>query len=77
MPLGRAHPPWPPNVQAQFAKLMADGEKLGRQQDPEMQLRDAFNLFDKDGDGKISKKEMVKPCPSATPRGKGRVVGPN
>jgi len=56
---------------------MADGEKLGRQQDPEMQLRDAFNHFDKDGDGKISKKEMVKPCPSATPRGKGRVVRPN
>jgi Ca2+-binding EF-hand superfamily protein len=40
---------------------MADGEKLGRQQDPEAQLRDAFNLFDKDGDGKISKKEMVRP----------------
>lgn len=60
----RRDPTVPPSAllaQAQFSKLMADGEKLGRQQDPEAQLRDAFNLFDKDGDGKISKKEMVRP----------------
>mmetsp|Transcript_19576 Transcript_19576/g.53767 ORF Transcript_19576/g.53767 Transcript_19576/m.53767 type:complete len:116 (-) Transcript_19576:961-1308(-) len=46
-------------TQMQFSKLMADGEKLGRSMDLDAQLRHAFNIFDQDGDGKISRKEMV------------------
>lgn len=46
--------------QAQFNKLMDSGEKLGRNLDQETVMRDAFALFDRDGDGKISRKDMVR-----------------
>ena len=43
-----------------FARLMGVGIKSSRDDDPEDQMRDAYKIFDVDGDGKISPKDMVK-----------------
>mmetsp|Transcript_37790 Transcript_37790/g.99944 ORF Transcript_37790/g.99944 Transcript_37790/m.99944 type:complete len:147 (-) Transcript_37790:282-722(-) len=43
-----------------FSRLMGVGLKNQRDTDPEDEIRDAFKLFDLDGDGQISPKDMVK-----------------
>jgi len=43
-----------------FCRLMGAGIKQSRDVDPEDEMRDAFKLFDHDGDGQISPKDMVK-----------------
>lgn len=43
-----------------FARLMGVGIKSSRDDDSEDQMHDAYKIFDVDGDGKISPKDMVK-----------------
>jgi len=43
-----------------FARLMGVGIKASRDDDSEDQMHDAYKIFDVDGDGKISPKDMVK-----------------
>lgn len=43
-----------------FCKLMGVGIKHSRDTDPDDEIRDAFKLFDADGDGQISPKDMIK-----------------
>jgi Ca2+-binding EF-hand superfamily protein len=43
----------------QFAKLIASGEKISKDIDPEDEARHAFSLFDADADGRISAHEMT------------------
>ena len=43
-----------------FSRLMGAGIKMSRDNDPEDEIHDAFKLFDHDGDGQISPKDMVR-----------------
>ena len=45
---------------SQFCRLMGVGVKQQRDYDPEDEIRDAFRLFDVDGDGQVSPKDMVR-----------------
>ncbi len=43
----------------QFRRVLASGEKISKEIDPEDEARHAFSLFDTDADGRISAHEMT------------------